>query len=168
MSVAEISNPNKLSALELRGVIDALYADYQGCLNEERFENWPGFFTEDCLYKIVPRENFERGLPLATWLCESRGYLLDRVTAIRKTAVYAPRAIRRLYSGVRLLGWHGETLETRCDYAAFETLLDETTRVFNVGVYHDRIVFAEGRPKFKEKICVFDSVLVPNSLIFPL
>lgn len=42
------------------------------------------------------------------------------------------------------------------------------TRVFNVGVYHDRIVFADGRPKFKEKIYVFDSVLVPNSLIFPL
>jgi len=107
-------------------------------------------------------------LPLATWLCESRGYLLDRVTAIRKTAVYAPRAIRRLYSGIRLLGWKSNTIEVRADYAAFETLLDEMTRVFNVGVYHDRIVFADGRPKFKEKICVFDSVLVPNSLIFPL
>lgn len=103
--MAAISNPRGLSAFELRGVIDTLYADYQGCLNEERFEDWPSFFTEDCLYKIVPRENFERGLPLATWLCESRSYLLDRVTAIRKTAVYAPRAIRRLYSGIRLFGW---------------------------------------------------------------
>src|SRR5206468_11638219 len=76
-----------LSAGELRLALEDLYAEYSACLNEERFEDWPEFFTDPCLYKIVPRENFERGLPLATWLCESKGYLADRVTAIRKTAV---------------------------------------------------------------------------------
>jgi 3-phenylpropionate/cinnamic acid dioxygenase small subunit len=166
--VSATIDPRQHSPAELRSILAELYAEYQGCLNEERFEEWPDFFTEHCLYKIVPRENFERGLPLATWLCESRGYLLDRVTAIRKTSVYAPRAIRRLVSGIRLRGWQGDALAVRADYAAFETLLDDVTRVFNVGVYHDRIVFDSGRPRFKEKICVFDSVLVPNSLIFPL
>src|SRR5262245_63369286 len=74
-----------MSTGELRLALEELYADYAACLDEERFEDWPAFFTDPCLYKIVPRENFERGLPLATWLCESRGYLADRVTAIRKT-----------------------------------------------------------------------------------
>ena len=50
--------------------LEELYAAYTACLDEERFEEWPEFFVEQCLYKIVPRENFERGLPLATWLCE--------------------------------------------------------------------------------------------------
>ena len=80
-----------LAPRELRLELEALYADYTGCLDEERFEEWPNFFVEDCLYKIVPRENYERGLPLATWLCESKGYLLDRITGIRKTSMYAPR-----------------------------------------------------------------------------
>ena len=153
---------------ELRLELEALYADYTGCLDEERFEDWPGFFAEKCLYKIVPRENFERGLPLATWLSESKGYLRDRVVGIRKTLVFAPRRIRRMVSGIRVIGWAGDTLETRANYAAFETLLDETTRVFNVGAYHDRIVEVEGALKFRQKICVFDSLLVPNSLIYPL
>ena len=96
-----------LAPRDLRLELDALYADYVGCLDEERFEEWPEFFVEQCLYKIVPRENFERGLPLATWLCESKGYLADRVTAIRKTAVYAPRYVRRMVSGLRVLGCHG-------------------------------------------------------------
>jgi len=152
----------------LRLELDELYAEYLGCLNEERFETWPDFFTEDCLYKIVPRENFERGLPLATWLCESKGYLEDRVVAIRKTSVYAPRLIRRLVSGIRILGWTGELLEVRASYAAFETLTDELTRVFNVGQYRDRLAVEDGRLKFKEKLCIFDSLLVPNSLIYPL
>ena len=157
-----------LAPRELRADLDALYADYTGCLDEERFEDWPGFFTETCLYKIVPRENFERGLPLATWLCESKGYLQDRVVAIRKTLLFAPRRIRRMVSGLRIIGWDGDALETRASYAAFETLTDETTRVFNVGAYRDKIVDEAGALKFREKICVFDSLLVPNSLIYPL
>lgn len=157
-----------LSAGELRLAVEELYAEYAACLDEERFEDWPGFFTDPCLYKIVPRENFERGLPLATWLCESRGYLADRVTAIRKTAVYAPRYVRRMVSGLRLLGWTDAVLEVRASYLAVETLQDELTRVFNAGQYRDKLVVDGGKLRFREKLCIFDSILVPNSLIYPL
>jgi 3-phenylpropionate/cinnamic acid dioxygenase small subunit len=157
-----------MSSGELRLALEELYAEYIACLDEERFEDWPGFFTDPCVYKIVPRENFERGLPLATWLCESRGYLLDRVVAIRKTAMYAPRVIRRMVSAIRVLGWDREALEVRANYLALETLQDELTRVFNAGHYRDILVVEDGRLRFREKVCVFDSALVPSSLIYPL
>jgi 3-phenylpropionate/cinnamic acid dioxygenase small subunit len=157
-----------MSAGELRLELEALYAEYTAALDEERFEAWPDFFTNDCTYKIIPRENFERGLPLATWLSESRDNLLDRVVAIRKTMVYAPRYMRRLVTGIRVLGWAGDELQARASYLALETLTDETTRVFNTGQYRDRIVVEDARLKFREKLCVFDSLLVPNSLIYPL
>jgi 3-phenylpropionate/cinnamic acid dioxygenase small subunit len=152
----------------LRLELEDLYANYTACLDEERFEDWPEFFTDPCLYKIVPRENFERGLPLATWLCESKGYLADRVAAIRKTAVYAPRYVRRMVSGIRAIGWTGTSLEVRANYLALETLQDELTRVFNAGPYRDKLAVEDGRLKFREKLCIFDSLLVPNSLIYPL
>jgi 3-phenylpropionate/cinnamic acid dioxygenase small subunit len=157
-----------LNARELRLELEELYAAYTACLDEERFEEWPDFFVEQCVYKIVPRDNFERGLPLATWLCESRGYLADRVVAIRKTSVYAPRWIRRIVSGIRILGWNDGVLEARASYLALETLQDQLTRVFNAGQYRDRLVVEDGRLKFKEKLCIFDSILVPNSLVYPL
>ena len=157
-----------LGANELRLELEALYADYVAALDEERFEDWPEFFVADCTYRIVPRENFERGLPLATWFSESKGNLLDRVVAIRKTMVYGPRFMRRMVSNIRILGWQDGTLEVRANYLALETLLDELTRVFSTGQYRDRIVVDDGRLRFKEKIVVFDSQLVPNSLIFPL
>ena len=153
---------------ELRLALEELYAEYIGCLDEERFEAWPDFFTEPCLYKIVPRENFERGLPLATWLCESRGYLLDRVAAIRKTALYAPRRLRRMVSAIRVLGWRGDALEARANYLALETLQDEPTRVYNTGQYRDILAVEDGRLRFREKVCIFDSELVPTSMIYPL
>jgi hypothetical protein len=96
-----------LSARDLRLELDELYAQYVGCLDEERFEDWPEFFTDDCLYRIVPRDNFERGLPIATWHSEGRAGLLDRIVAIRKTMNYAPRYIRRMVSAIRPMGWRG-------------------------------------------------------------
>jgi salicylate 5-hydroxylase small subunit len=33
----------------------ALHAEYAACIDEERFADWPGFFTEDCSYRVVAR-----------------------------------------------------------------------------------------------------------------
>jgi salicylate 5-hydroxylase small subunit len=153
---------------DLRRAVEELHADCAAALNEERFEDWLDLFVDACVYKIIPRENWERGLPLATWNSESKGYLKDRVVGIRKTSVYGPRVVRRLVSGTRVLGQKDGVIEARADYAAFETLPDELTRVFNVGEHRDRIVVEDGKLKFLERLCIFDSVLVPNSLIYPL
>ena len=157
-----------MSRRDLRLELEELYAEYVACLDEERLEEWPEFFTDDAVYRIMPRENFERGLPIATLHCESKGYLKDRVVAIRQTSVYAPRYVRRLVSNLRVLGWRDEALHVRANYAAFETLRDELTRVFSVGRCHDRLVVADGGLKFKEKLVIFDSELIPTSLIYPL
>jgi 3-phenylpropionate/cinnamic acid dioxygenase small subunit len=157
-----------MSTRDLRLDLEELYAEYVACLDEERFEEWPEFFTDDAVYRIIPRENFARGLPIATLHCESKGYLQDRVVAIRQTAVYAPRYVRRLVSNVRILGWKDGRLEARANYAAFETLRDELTHVFSVGRCHDILVAVDNRLKFKEKLIIFDSELIPNSLIYPL
>jgi 3-phenylpropionate/cinnamic acid dioxygenase small subunit len=157
-----------MSRRDLRLELEELYAEYVACLDEERFEEWPEFFTDDAIYRIVPRENFERGLPIATLHCESKGYLKDRVVAIRQTSVYAPRYMRRLVSNIRILGWQGERLEVHANYAAFETLRDELTRVFSVGRCRDQLIVVDGRLKFKQKLVIFDSELIPNSLIYPL
>ena len=82
--------------------------------------------------------------------------------------MYAPRYVRRMVSGIRVLGWKEGMLEVRANYLALETLQDELTRVFNTGQYRDKLVVEDGRLKFKEKLCIFDSLLVPNSLIYPL
>ena len=163
MSAAEL---RKLGARELRLELEALYADYAGCLDDERFEDWPAFFADDCVYRIVSRANF--GLPLATWSCAGKGGLADRAVAIRKTMMYAPRYVRRLVTGIRIQGWDGEVLTVRANYLALETLVDEPTRVFNCGECRDRLVVVGDRLQFREKLCVFDSLLVPDSLIFPL
>ena len=153
---------------ELRFAVEDLYSEYVECLDEGELELWPQLFTDPCLYKIIPRENFERGLPLALMLCESRGMLEDRVAALRRTSVYAPRAFRHLLSNIHIKGEHDGVIGVQANYAVLQTQLDEETRVFNAGKYIDKLVRENERLKFKERLCVFDSVLVPGSLIYPI
>lgn len=152
----------------LRDEIDALYADYAEALDDNALERWPELFTEDCLYKVVPRENWDRGLPIALMLCESKGMLRDRVTAVRNTAVFAPRTFRHLIGQFRIKEETPERLRVTANYVVFQTLVDDLTRIQNAGKYVDLVVKMPEGLRFEEKICVFDSVLVPNSLIYPI
>jgi 3-phenylpropionate/cinnamic acid dioxygenase small subunit len=158
----------QMSSLDLRVRLDELYADYVACLDDEEFERWPNFFVDACIYRIISRENHDSGLPLPTLLCESSGMLKDRVVAVRETSTYAPRYMRHIVSSLRIKGWQGDALDVQANYVVFETLIDQFTRVFQSGRYVDRLVVVDGCLKFREKTCVFDSVLVPNSLVFPI
>lgn len=164
----EVNQLKALTARELRLELEALYAEYIACIDNDELERFPEFFCDACLYKIQPRTNFERGLPLATWLSESRAMLEDRVLAIRQLSTYGPRYLRHVVSGIRILGWNGDAVRCEASYAVFETLPDELTRVFQVGRYLDRIVVDGGRLRFAEKLCVFDSELIPNTLVYPI
>jgi salicylate 5-hydroxylase small subunit len=154
--------------IELRLEVEELLHAYGAVLDDGNLDAWPEFFTEDCFYQVIPRDNHERGLPLALIRCESKGMLKDRVYAIRETMMYEPRYLRHLISGIRVTGEDARGMTVEANYAVFETPLNDLTRVFNVGRYIDRIVREYGRLKFAEKHCVFDSLLVPNSIIFPV
>jgi len=157
-----------MDLLDLRVEVEDLYAEYVECLDDGELERWPELFTDACLYKIIPRENFERGLPLALMLCESKGMCQDRVAALRGASVYAPRALRHLVSNIHIKAQTADGIRVQANYAVLQTLNDEPTQVFNAGKYIDLIVRDAGQLKFREKLCVFDSVMVPGSLVYPI
>ena len=70
--------------------LTCLYNDYAAALDAEDWAKWPDFFLEDCVYKVLPRENHERGYPLATMSFESRGMLKDRIYGATDTIFHDP------------------------------------------------------------------------------
>ena len=157
-----------MASIELRLEIEGLYTAYAATLDDDDLDAWPDLFTEDCLYQVIPRDNFDRDLPLALIRCESRAMLRDRVTAVRETTMFEPRYVRHLISNIRVSPETDGVIEAQANYAVFETMTDAYTRVFNVGRYLDKLVREDGRLLFSEKRCVYDSVLVPNSIIYPI
>jgi len=159
-------------SVELRLSLEDLYARYIATLDEARYDDWPAFFTEDCVYKVMPRENYDRKLQLATMAAESRGMLVDRAYGIQNTLYHQPYYQRHILSGLFVRGVEEKDgqrrILTQANYAVFRTKQNELSEVFNVGRYIDTIVEYEGKLLFAEKLCVFDSELIPNSLIYPL
>jgi salicylate 5-hydroxylase small subunit len=146
----------------------ALYADYAAVLDSGNWDKWPGFFTEDCSYKLQPRENHERNLPLATLSFESRGMLKDRVYGISETIFHDPYYQRHIVSIPRIVRSDAQRIETEANYVVFRTKPDGMTTPFNAGRYLDVIRRTADGLKFESKLCVFDSEMIPNSIVYPI
>ena len=152
----------------IKAEAEDLLTAYVHCLDDDRLEEWPEFFTETGSYKIVGRDNFERNLPISTMLCTSQAMMKDRVVAIRKASVYSPRYLRHLVSSVQVLGPEGDGYLVQANFVVFQTLQEEDTKVFMAGKYRSKIVFVDGQAKFQDKTVVYDSLNIPGLLVIPL
>ncbi|MDR7306259.1 aromatic-ring-hydroxylating dioxygenase subunit beta [Rhodoferax saidenbachensis] len=148
--------------------ISQLYADYARVVDSGDWDLWTEFFIDDCIYKLIPRENHERGFPLATLFFESKGMLKDRAYGIRETLFHDPYYQRHVVSAPLVHKAEAERFETEANYAVFRTKLSKESTVFNVGRYLDVIVRTPTGLKFASRHCVYDSEMIPNSIIYPI
>lgn len=146
----------------------ALYSGYAEALDGQGWERWPDFFLDECTYKVQPRENYERGLPLATMALESKGMLKDRVFGIKETLFHDPYYQRHVVGLPQVLEVDGDTIRAQASYAVFRTKPNDITTVFNVGRYLDVVRRTPEGLRFESRLCVFDSEMIPNSLIYPI
>jgi len=148
--------------------IQQLYADYASAVDSGHWDLWPEFFTEECIYKLQPRENHERGFPLCTLLLTSKGMLKDRVYGIQETLYHDPYYQRHVVGAPIVRGIENGRIHSEANYAVFRTKYDKESTVFNVGRYIDTIVQTSEGLKFAERLCVYDSEMIPNSIIYPI
>jgi len=148
--------------------IQQLYADYASAVDSGQWDLWPEFFTETCVYKVQPRENHERGFPLATLFLTSKAMLKDRVYGISETIYHDPYYQRHVVGAPVVRKVEDSRIHTEANYAVFRTKFDKESTVFNVGRYIDTLVQTPEGLKFAERICVYDSEMIPNSIIYPI
>jgi salicylate 5-hydroxylase small subunit len=148
--------------------IDQLNAAYAAALDDKRFDDWPQFFTEDGHYKIQARENFDRGLPLALMALESQGMMKDRVYGITQTIYHGPYYMRHIVSPARITSYEGDVVKAEANYAVFRTKPGSVSEVYNVGRYIDELIKKGDAWKFRRRLCVYDSEMILNSLIYPI
>jgi salicylate 5-hydroxylase small subunit len=154
--------------LQVRQDIADLYAAYTACLDEGRYEQWPDFFTEDGWYRVVPRENYEAGLPLSTMSLKGRPMMQDRIYGVTSTIFHAPYYQRHVISLPSITVSEDNRMSVEASYCVFRTKRDCLPEIYSVGRYVDIVDNADGVLKYVQKFCVFDNDLIPNSLIYPI
>ncbi len=151
-------------------VIDLLrlYGDYAAAVDSAQWDKWVEFFVDDCEYKIQPRENFERGFPLSTLALLSKNMLKDRVYGIHETLYHDPYYQRHVVGMPVIREDKDGVIIAEANYAVFRTKLSGESTVFNVGRYLDKIRREDGKLKFVSRLCIYDTEMIPNSIIYPI
>jgi 3-phenylpropionate/cinnamic acid dioxygenase small subunit len=148
--------------------IDALYAAYAHCLDNDALEAWPEFFTDDCHYRITSAENFEAGLPIGIVYATSKAMLTDRVMALRKANIYEPQRYRHIVGALGIGAEEGGTVPVVANLVVVRTMQDGAMMVFAAGRYVDRLARQGDGWKFARKEVVLDSRQIDTLLAIPL
>ena len=157
--------------LMLRLELMDLQDRYVACLDNDRIEEWPGFFVDDCLYEIVSKENEEAGFPAPVMHCDNIRMVRDRVVALRNANIYEKPQYRHCLSG---LEWRrpenriGDSILATSSYVVVNTSADGVSTLYQAGRYLDHVVRNPDGLRFKAKSCIYDTLRVQTLLAFPI
>ena len=152
----------------LRLGIGELIAAYADCIDDDRLEEWPDFFVEDCRYLITDRSSHEAGLRHGIIYAASRGMLLDRVMAMRGANIFEPHRYRHLVGPARIDRVADGVAEARANFIAVRIMHNGDSQLFVTGRYLDRIDVAHTPFRFIERLVILDSRKIDTLLVLPL
>ena len=152
----------------MRELVDELLADYAWLIDNDKLEEWAELFTEDARYDIIPRENYDRGLPLCLISCKNRAMIRDRILALRIANEYNIHYDRHIIGPTKIIEQNETTVRIEANYLVVQTNQDGDSKVFSTGVYRDLLVLVDGRLRIKDKVVVADTFRVPTLIATPI
>jgi anthranilate 1,2-dioxygenase small subunit len=125
--------------------VQELIAAYVDCIDEDRLEDWPDFFVEQC-----------------------RGMLIDRITALRQANIFEPHRYRHIVGPIRIEQVDATVAQVRSNFIAVRIMHDGEMALFAAGRYLDRIALTSQPYRFIERLVVLDSQKIDTLLVIPL
>jgi 3-phenylpropionate/cinnamic acid dioxygenase small subunit len=145
---------------------------YAAAIDADRLEDWPGFFTEDCHYRVTTAENHRQGLQAGAIYADSRAMLEDRVLALRRANIFERQSYRHIVGMPALLEQEGDgsTLRAEAPFVVVRTMRGGAMEIFAAGRYLDRVRQAgpDGTLRLAERLVVCDSPNFDTLLAIPL
>lgn len=153
---------------EIERKIVHLIHDCAHCIDDDRLEAWPDFFSADARYVITSRENHANNMPGAIVFCDSRGMLEDRIASLRKANIFEPHNYRHLISAIRVGAAEGGVYPVVSSFAVVRIMQDGAMALFSTGKCLDKVALDGGKALFKERVFVCDSSRVDTLIVIPL
>jgi anthranilate 1,2-dioxygenase small subunit len=153
---------------DLAALLSRLNAEYARALDDDRLEDWPGFFTEPCRYVITSADNHRRGLPAGLIYADSLGMLRDRVAALRRANVYERQAYRHLVGLPAIMGAADGGTRAETPFLVVRIMRDGRMDLFATGRYVDVVARDGAALRLRERVVVCDAGRIDTLLAIPL
>jgi anthranilate 1,2-dioxygenase small subunit len=148
--------------------IHELIAAYAECIDDDRLEEWPDFFVENCRYLITSRTSHEAGYRHGVVYAASKGMLKDRVLALRRANIFEPHRYRHIVGPIRVGTIEGGTAQVRSNFIAVRIMHDGEMSLFAAGRCLDRVDISAEPYRFTERLVILDSQKIDTLLVIPL
>ncbi|AEG92766.1 aromatic-ring-hydroxylating dioxygenase subunit beta [Ramlibacter tataouinensis] len=148
--------------------IAAFNAAYAHAIDSEALEQWPGFFTARCHYRITHVENEREGLPAGIVYADSRAMLEDRIAALREANIYERHRYRHLLGLPLVDSASADGAVARTPFMVARIMHTGQAELFATGAYRDRFVVEQGRLLLAERVAVCDSTVTDTLMALPL
>jgi anthranilate 1,2-dioxygenase small subunit len=156
------------AAQDLWFAIAKAQADHARCLDDDRLEQWPDFFTDDCLYRVTSADNMREGYEASLIFLNSKGMVRDRVSALRTANIYERQAYRHILGQPSILSVEGESATSETSFMVARIMRDGRTDLFATGRYLDTWRRADDGVLLSARIVVCDSSRIDTLLALPL
>jgi anthranilate 1,2-dioxygenase small subunit len=143
-------------------------AEYARCIDDDRLEEWPDHFHGQCIYKVTTAANHREGLEVGIIFANSRGMLLDRVSALREANVYEHQSYRHILGQPSILSEQDGEVRSETPFLVARIMQDGDTDIFATGRYLDLYKVEDGAVKLNERTVVCDSSRVDTLMALPL
>ncbi len=143
-------------------------ADHARCLDDDRLEQWPDFFTDDCLYRVTSADNMREGYEASLIFLNSKGMVRDRVSALRTANIYERQAYRHILGQPSILSVEGESATSETSFMVARIMRDGKTDLFATGRYLDTWRREGDGVTLTARIVVCDSSRIDTLLALPL
>ncbi len=148
--------------------IHQLLNAYAQCIDDERYDAWPEFFTDDAVYRITTREARKANMPIGILECRNKAMMKDRVYSMLNANIYAPHHYRHLLSAPMLVGMQGNIAEVQSSFGLIRIMEGGSAELFLSGFYADRIDTGGERCLLRERTVVLDSSRIDTLIVIPI
>jgi 3-phenylpropionate/cinnamic acid dioxygenase small subunit len=153
---------------DLRLDVQEFYFRYCECLDGGRLQQWPEFFLDSCTYRVGSRKALRAGGEEDLMSMNGKTTMRDRIAAIGQSEDYEPHQQRHFLSNFRVQAAADDELRVNVNFQVLRTFPERPTEAFLCGFYQDRVAVAGRRLAFREKVCVLDSDVPPEALVYPV
>ncbi|WP_214366159.1 aromatic-ring-hydroxylating dioxygenase subunit beta [Pseudonocardia sp. H11422] len=157
---------------DVHRLIAQAQAAYARCIDSDRLEEWPDFFTEKCFYTVTTADNHREGLEAGLIWADTRGMLTDRVSALREANIYERHSYRHILGQPFILPEDGDgdvdEVRSETPFLVVRIMRDGASDLFASGRYLDRYVVDGDAVLLTERVVVCDSSRIDTLLALPL
>lgn len=140
---------------------------YAQLLDSQQFDQWVELFNEEAIYIVTTKYEQFLGRDLSVIRCSNKNMIKDRINGLIKAVFFRERNQRRIVGPLNLTV--NDTEIYGCtSFALYESYSDNESKLIATGEYQTTFKRDIDRISIMKKICVIDSQVFPDSLIYPV